>query len=326
MRNNNSDLTLERNYIQKFQFLMREYELIKEKKHPQFKFLEDFYRANGTDRRIFLKYYNRYKLSGNKKDLLPQKRGPKWKTRRTLPFIEQKVLDLREKGNNRYEIVSILKPKLKKFTPSPSGIYNILKRHNKNRLTEPMKLSKRKIIKEQAGELGHVDSHYLPKGIIANDNNRYYLFGIIDSCTRVVWVELTDNLKALTTMFAAIKSLNILADHYNIKFKEILSDNGSEFGTKVSKNKQNHPFERLLQELEIKHRYIKPYRPQTNGKIERFWRTIEDDLIRGTYFESKEQLKEEILQYIYYYNEERSHQSLNGIAPNKFNQNCPRIT
>lgn len=326
MRNNNSDLTLERNYIQKFQFLMREYELIKEKKHPQFKFLEDFYRANGTDRRIFLKYYNRYKLSGNKKDLLPQKRGPKWKTRRTLPFIEQKVLDLREKGNNRYEIVSILKPKLKKFTPSPSGIYNILKRHNKNRLTEPMKLSKRKIIKEKAGELGHVDSHYLPKGIIANDNKRYYLFGIIDSCTRVVWVELTDNLKALTTMFAAIKSLNILADHYNIKFKEILSDNGSEFGTKVSKNKQNHPFERLLQELEIKHRYIKPYRPQTNGKIERFWRTIEDDLIRGTYFESKEQLKEEILQYLYYYNEERSHQSLNGIAPNKFNQNCPRIT
>ena len=326
MRNNNNDLTLERNYIQKFQFLMSEYELIKQKKHPQFKFLEDFYRAHDTDRRVFLKYYNRFKKSGNKKDLLPRKRGPKWKTRRTLPFIEQKVLDLRDKGNNRYEIVSILKPKLKQFTPSPSGVYNILKRHNKNRLVEPMKISKRKIIKEKAGELGHIDSHYLPKGVITNDNKRYYLLGIIDSCTRVAWVELTDNLKALTTMFAALKSLNILADHYNIKFKEILSDNGSEFGTKVSKNKQNHPFERLLSELDIKHRYIRPYRPQTNGKIERFWRTIEEDLIRGTSFDSKEHLKEEILQYLYYYNEERSHQSLNGMAPNKFNQNCPRIT
>jgi transposase InsO family protein len=34
-----------------------------------------------------------------------------------------------------------------------------------------------------------------------------------------------------------------------------------------------------------------PYRPQTNGKVERFWRTIEDDLLRGTYFESKEHLE-----------------------------------
>jgi len=189
-----------------------------------------------------------------------------------------------------------------------------------------MQASKRKIIKTKAGELGHIDNHYLPKGIIQNDNNRYYLFGIIDSCSRVAWVELVDDLKSLTAMFAALRSFNILSEHYNIKFKEVLTDNGPEFGKKSSRNKANHPFERLLDELEIKHRYIRPYRPQTNGKIERFWRTIEDDLLRETYFESKEQLKEEILQYLYYYNEERPHQSLDGIAPNKFNQNCPRIT
>ena len=320
MRNNNDDFTLVRNYLHKYQFLITEYELIKAKKHPKYRFVEDLHRANGTDRRTFLKYYNRFKQSGNKKDLLPQKRGPKWKTRRTLPFIEQKVLDLREKGNNRYEIVNILRPNLKKFTPSASGVYNILKRNNKNRLSKPMQASKRKIIKKKAGELAHVDNHYLSKGIIANDNKRYYLYGIIDSCTRVVWVELIEDITSLTTMFAALKSFNVLADHYNIKFTELLSDNGSEFGKKVTKDKTKHPFERLLLELGIKHRYIRPYRPQTNGKIERFWRTIEDDLLRETYFESKEHLKEEILQYLYYYNEERSHQSLNGMAPNKFNQ------
>jgi len=326
MRNNNKDLTLVRNYLQKYQFLISEYELVKRKKHPKYRFVKEFYTANDTDRRSFLKYYNRFKQSGKSKDLLPQKRGPKWKTRRTLPFIEQKVLSLRDKGNNRYEIVNILKPKLKKFTPSPSGVYNILKRYGKNRLTKPMQASKRKIIKEKAGELAHIDTHYLPKGIIVNDTKRYYLLGIIDSCTRVTWVELIDDLKSLTAMFAALKSLNVLSDHYNIKFKEMLSDNGPEFGPKTSKSKENHPFEKLLKELEIKHRYIRPYRPQTNGKIERFWRTIEDDLIRETYFESKEKLKEEIIHYLYYYNEERSHQSLNGMAPNKFNQNCPRIT
>lgn len=326
MRNNNQDLTLLRNYIQKYQFLIKEYELVKQKVHPKYKFVKDFHEANGTDRRIFLKYYNRFKKSNNLDSLLPQKRGPKWKTRRPLPYVEQKVLELRLKGNNKYEIANILKPKLKQSTPSPSGVYNILKRKGVNKLTPKMQESKRKIIKEKAGELAHIDTHYLYKGIIAKDNTRYYLLGIIDSCTRVAWVELIEDVTALTTMFATLKSLNILADHYNIKFKEILSDNGPEFGRKTSKVKNNHPFERLLHELEIKHRYIRPYRPQTNGKIERFWRTIEDDLLRETHFESKEHLREEILQYLYYYNEERPHQSLNGLAPNKFNQNCLRIS
>ena len=326
MRNNTSDLTLIRNYIQKYQFLIKEYELVKQKKHPIYRFVKDFHKANGTDRRSFLKYYNRFKASGKAVDLLPQKRGPKYKTRRTLAFIEQKVLALREKGNNKYEIVHILRPQLKQFTPCPSTVYNILKRYGKNRLTKPMQVSKRKIIKEKAGELAHIDTHYLAKGIIANDNKRYYLLGIIDSCTRVAWVELIENLQSLTVMFASLKSLNIMADHYQIKFKEILTDNGPEFGKKQSKSKTNHAFERLLEEMEIKHRYTRAYRPQTNGKIERFWRTIEDDLLRETYFESKTHLKEEILQYIYYYNELRPHQSLNGKSPNQFNKNCHRIT
>lgn len=327
MRNTNDDYTLLRNYIQKYQFLIKEYDLVKQKQHPKYRFVKEFHEANGTDRRIFLKYYNRFKISNKKEALLPQKRGPKYKSRRPLPFIEQKVIALREQGNNKYEISCILKPKLKKFTPSPSGVYNITKRYGLNRLTPKMQQSKRRIIKEKAGELAHIDTHYLHKGVVNSEpNKRYYLYGVIDSCTRVAWVELTEDVTALTTMFAGLKSFNILATHYNIKFKEALTDNGPEFGKKDSKSKHKHAFERLLSELEIKHRYIRPYRPQTNGKIERFWRTIEDDLIRETYFESKEHLKEEILQYLYYYNEERPHQSLNGKAPNKFNLNCPRIT
>lgn len=326
MRNTNNDFTLVRNYIQKYQFLMDEYEQVKQKRHPNYRFVKDFHAANGTDRRIFLKYYNRFKSSGDTKDLLPQKRGPKWRTRRALGYVERKVIDLREKGNNKYEISCILRPKLKQFAPSPSGVYNIIKRHGMNRLTPKMQKSKRKIIKQKAGELAHIDTHYLPKGVVRSEpNKRYYLYGIIDSCTRVAWVELTEDITALTTMFAGLKSFNILASHYNIKFREVLTDNGPEFGKSNSKTKNGHAFERMLEELEIRHRYIRPYRPQTNGKIERFWRTVEEDLIHETYFESKEHLKEEILQYLYYYNQERPHQSLNGEAPNIFNQKCHRI-
>lgn len=326
MRINTQDLTLARNYIQKYQFLIEEYELVKAKKHPKYRFVHEFHKAHDTDRRSFLKYYNRFKQSGNKNDLLPHKRGPKWKSRRFIPFIENKVIALREKGNNRYEIVSILKPKLKQSTPSPSGVYNILRRHGLNRLKPKMKQEKRKIIKEKAGELGHIDSHYLNKGIVHNDNKRYYLVCIIDSCTRIAWAEVVEDLKSLTVMFSVLKCLNIISDHYQIKFKEVLTDNGPEFGTKHSKSKKEHPFERMLMEMGIKHRYIRPYRPQTNGKVERFWRTIEEDLFEETYFESLDQLKEELLQYLYYYNHERPHQGINGMAPVKFAENCPRIT
>jgi len=322
MRINTNDMTLQRNYLEKFRFLIKEYEQVRAKKHPQFRFVEEFYKAHDTERKNFLKYYNRFKQSGKDSDLFPQKRGPRYKTRRPLKFIEQKVIDLREKGNNRYEIFNILKPRLKKHTPSPSGVYNILKRYNLNRLSPVMKQSKRKIIKEKAGQLGHIDTHYLSKSTIKGQSKKRYLVCIIDDCTRIAWAEVVYDVKSLTVMFAALKCLNILADHYQIKFEEILSDNGPEFGPKESISKEHHPFERMLMELGIKHRYIRPYRPQTNGKVERLWRTIEDDLLRDTYFDSEEELKEELLQYLYYYNHERHHQGI-GDTPVNFKNLLP---
>ena len=257
---------------------------------------------------------------------MPAKRGPKWKTRRTLPFIEQKVIQARCLGNNRFEIFNILQPLLKSHTPKPSTIYAICKRHGMNRLTKPMKQSKQRIIKTKAGELGHIDSHYLAKGIIAGDSHRYYLVALMDAATRLTWVEVTKDLTALTVMFASLKALNILTMEYDIRFQEILSDNGSEFGQKTSKSKQKHPFERLLMEMGIKHRYIKPYRPQTNGKVERFWKTIEEDVLQGTWFESYEHLQKELTEYLYYYNHERPHMGIDGKTPAQINQNCQRIT
>ena len=82
-----------------------------------------------------------------------------------------------------------------------------------------------------------------------------------------------------------------------------------------------YPFERMLQELGIKHRYTRPYRPQTNGKVERFWRSLEDELIEGVTFENKEELEQELLNYLIYYNEHRPHQGINGLTPAQLNKN-----
>ena len=313
MRHNTSDKTLERNYLEKYRFLIKEYEMVKSRSHPKFRFAKDFYLCNDTDRRSFLKYYNRYKQSGSEADLLPHKRGPKYKTRRPLEDIEQKVLALRQLGNNRYEICNILKPTLKEQTPSPSGVYNILKRSGVNRLSTGMKEVKRKIIKERAGELGHMDLHHLSKSIVKDQSKRRYLLCVVDDCTRIAWAELVSDIKSISVMFTALKCLNVLSDHYQIRFEEVMTDNGAEFGVRTSTQKLHHPFERMLLELGIVHRYIRPYRPQTNGKVERFWRTIEEDMLRDTFYDSEAQLKEELIQYLYYYNHERHHQGINNI-------------
>lgn len=326
MRINTKDDTLKRNYLQKYQFLIEEYERVKAKQHPIYHLVEDFYKANGTCRQTFLKYYGRYKLGGNLSDLLPGKRGPKYQTRRTCDEIEKQVLYWRGRGCNKFEINDILRGKLLDRAPAPSTIYQIFKRHGVNKKTPKMRVEKRMIIKEKIGELGHVDVLHLSKDTITNDPKKYYIVCLLDSCSRLAWAEVMPDCKALTTMFATLHCINYLAQYYDAKFAEILTDNGPEFGPKQSQNKENHPFERLLLEMGIKHRYIRPYRPQTNGKAERFWRTLNEDLIDGTYFESIDHFKKELLNYLVYYNEMRPHQGLGGMIPKKFADSCQRIT
>ncbi|CAH0275290.1 hypothetical protein SRABI27_05234 [Pedobacter sp. Bi27] len=315
MRINTNDLTLKRNYLNKYRFLITEYEQVKAGLHANFKLVKDFYSAHDTDARSFLKYYNRFKQSGNELDLLPAKRGPKYRTRRPDLQDEQKVLDLRKLGCNKFEIASQLQQKSDKFTPSASGVYNILKRHGQNHLRSAEKEVKRKIIKEYMGQLGHIDCHHLSKSVIRGQNRKLYLLCVLDDYSRLAWAEVMEDITALTTMFAGMRCMQMLKQEFGILFEEMIADNGPEFGPSISQNKKNHPFERMLMETGIKRRYTKAYRPQTNGKVERFWRTLKEDLIEDTDFDSLEELQDELLKYIVYYNWERPHQGINGKKP-----------
>lgn len=326
MRNNSHDKTLKNNYIQTYQYLVGEYEDVKNKRHPIYKRAKDFYEAHGTCAQQFLKYYNRYKQAGDDPlALLPGKRGPKYKTRRPDKTIEEMVLKERDHGCNKYEISSSLQCSLKERAPSPSGVYTILKRYGKNRLAKPMQEEKRRIIKEKAGELAHIDAHHLSRDMISGDKKKYYLVCVIDSCTRVAWAEVVEDIKSISVMFATLRCFNQIRERFDIKFAEALTDNGPEFGTKESKLKAHHPFERLLTELGIKHRYTRPYRPQTNGKIERFWRSLNEDLIEGTFFESIDTFRDELFQYLLYYNKLRPHQGIGGQTPEAFAKTVVKV-
>lgn len=87
MRNFTKDRTIERNYLQKWRFLIPEYEAVKAGRSEAFRWVGDFYRHHGTCSQTFRKYYNRYLAGGAEDDLLPRRRGPK---RRDPPSIEVK--------------------------------------------------------------------------------------------------------------------------------------------------------------------------------------------------------------------------------------------
>lgn len=295
---------------------VEEYESIKNKTSTRFKTVKEFCEYHKFSHQNFMKIYNRYKQNPKPESLIPQKRGPKYKTRRTDLRIEEKVEELRKLGNNRYEIALMLATK-ENVKISPSTVYNICKRRGLNVLTESQREERRKIITEKAGELAHIDLHQLSQGIIKDKPNvSLYVLGIIDDCTRTVWLQLLQTKKSVDVTFASLKALGMLNLRYKIEYNALISDNGAEFGSgKNAKNKDTNPFEVMLKELQIEHRYTKVYHPQTNGKIERFWRTLEEELLEGSSFDSFDNLKDELQGYSLYYNEYRPHSSLDGITP-----------
>jgi len=153
MRDNSFDRTIERNYVQKWRYLIADYEAVKEGRSALFKRVGDFYRHHQTCSQTFRKYYNRYlQESRHEGALLPRRRGPKWRDRREPTAVEALVLEQRRLGCNRYEIYHAVRER-RPSGPSASTIYRILRRHELNRLKPAMVEAKRRIIKEKVGEL-----------------------------------------------------------------------------------------------------------------------------------------------------------------------------
>jgi transposase InsO family protein len=65
--------------------------------------------------------------------------------------------------------------------------------------------------------------------------------------------------------------------------------------------------------MAVKHRYTGPYRLKTNGKVERFWRTLKEDFIEEALYEDMDDLKNELSVFLVCYNEHGPHSAI-GIS------------
>jgi len=293
--------------------IFKEYERTKRKEPGRrYRFVKDIYKAHHTSKKELLRYYRKWVNGGRKTEaLLPQRRGPKPGSRRTPKEIERNIIKAyRRFGSNRYELVLLFKPYYLDKTPSSATMDRIKARY-------PLNEHDKKIIKryekQAPGELAHIDLSRLPKDLKVSFKIRdMYVAAVCDDCTRLVYAEILKAKKATTLSFFMMRALSWFKQIYNFEFESVMSDNGGEFKGTL---KTEHPFEMVCDELNIKHILTPPYHPQSNGKIEAFWKILKKEFLNPNSFDSTEDLVLNLGNFLFEYNHLRKHGGLKYETP-----------
>lgn len=172
--------------------------------------------------------------------------------------------------------------------------------------------------KTHAGEMVHIDLHKI-KNIKGEDpKKKKYLAGVIDDATRLIYSEVLPNKKAKTVADFMGRAYKWFLKK-GITIKRILSDNGREFTTnnqnKESIGNREHSFEKLLRKLNIIHKYTRVRRPQTNGKIERWWRIFNENFFFKYTFSSHKEFNMQFKDWLTFYNLKRPHGGIQYMTP-----------
>jgi transposase InsO family protein len=298
----------------KWSLVVDHYERLKQRNNPSFKTVNELCDAFQIHRKDIRKYYERWVKAGKDPEaLLPKKRGPKPGQLKILSKEEERIIVKihRRLNANEFEIYNLIEGYFD-VHPSVSTIYRTLKLYP---LNEKRKKAIKRYEKKYPGELLHADTYLLGKTLMEN-RKQLYLLGLIDDCTRLCHVELMERNTAAEVSVATSKGLKWFSVH-GILSEVVMTDNGSEFTAFTSqKARETHFFETTLKMFNIKHIYTRPYRPQTNGKIERFWRVLYNECILCQHKTlTKDALLAELNGFMYRYNYQRRHSALKYITP-----------
>ena len=128
----------------------------------------------------------------------------------------------------------------------------------------------------------------------------------IDDHSRVSFVQMhADERKssAVSFLLAAVAHYEALG----VKIKRLITDNGSAYRSQL--------FAKTCKALGIKHTFTKPYRPQTNGKAERFIQTCLREWAYGRIWANSAERTEWLPAFLSYYNTRRPHSALGYKTP-----------
>jgi transposase InsO family protein len=134
-----------------------------------------------------------------------------------------------------------------------------------------------------------------------------YAHAIVDDHSRLAYVELHDDEKAATVTGFLERALAFFAEQ-GIVVQRLMTDNGFSYV-------KNRSLRELLERHGIRHLTTEPYRPRTNGKVERFHRTMAREWAYGLAYRSHPQRNQALPHWLDHYNRRRPHSSLGDRPP-----------
>jgi transposase InsO family protein len=263
------------------------------------------------------KWVARYRAEGEL-GLLDRSSAPAVVANRTCERRVQAIAALRRLRFTGPEIAEALDMPL-------STVSGILARIGMSRLgrlgLEPAERYER----ERPGELIHVDVKKLGRigrpghrilgqqgRAVAGHHRQVYNLGwefvhiAIDDCTRLAYVEVLTDEKA-TSAIAFLRRAKAFFERHGITVERVITDNGSAYRSSV------HAI--ACRAMGIRHQRTRPYRPQTNGKAERFIRTLLSGWAYGALYRNSSERTAALDAWLDYYNHRRRHSALGHKPP-----------
>jgi transposase InsO family protein len=133
-----------------------------------------------------------------------------------------------------------------------------------------------------------------------------YIHVCVDDATRLAYVEVLSDEKGLTVAGFLRRAVAFYAS-YGIRIERVMTDNGAGYRSVI------HAL--ACRTLGLRHLRTRPYRPRTNGKAERFIRTMLGGWAYGAIYGTSAERTRALPGWLDHYNRRRPHRSLNRQAP-----------
>ena len=269
--------------------------------------------------RTVSKWVARYRAEGEP-GLVDRSSAPRW-VRRTDPDRVEAIAALRRLGMTGAEIAMCL-------TMPVSTVSAVLARIGLGKLSrlEPPEPPNR-YERERPGELIHIDvkklgrirgaGHRMTGSRASQKRTRVngrltgvagweFVHVCVDDATRLAYVEVLEDEKGLTAVGFLRRAIAFYRRH-GITVERVMTDNGTAYRSTV------HAL--ACRTLHIRHLRTRPYRPRTNGKAERFIRTLLGGWAYGALYGTSRERTAALDGWLWTYNHRRPHGSLSHKTP-----------
>jgi transposase InsO family protein len=213
-----------------------------------------------------------------------------------------------------------------------SSFHRVLQRHGVSRLSDLDRVSGRvirRIETSRPGELVHIDIKKQAKipngggwrvnGRARRPDNRKarrprlgyaHVHSAIDAYSRLAYSEVHDDERSLTNL-AFWRRAKAFFESYGITVERVITDNGSCY--------RANDFATELLGACIAHTFTRPFRPQTNGKIERYNRTLLNEWAYARPYRSEAARTRALVDWVHLYNHHRHHTAIGGPPISRVN-------